>query len=474
MNTPPTPTAWRGWGLAAYATGGFYAGIVGWALFAVPFQLSDNVANMLQVQASPLWDLVWANLVGGAGYQRPLLWGLLKVMFDAAGGHYFIVFRAFQALQLLAAALLFVRLLSVSSPAAFAVAPIGVLMLLGFPTFRGLVIEAFPINTYLTIAVCALAALNLTISRSSRVVDVGAVVLFVFALLTVENGILLWPCYVVGRLVGFKGISWRGVAGASVCVAAYLGYRFLFMAAAVPSLTERPSGYLLRVLEPSELVSRFSEHPATFYAYNVMTSIPAVLFAEPRRGVFHLVSQWLAGGFWPGTVLTVAVVTLTTLVMLAALASRVKSWRPAGLSRADRFVLVFLAVLAANAVITFPYQKDEIMSVAGVLYAVAATVSLQAVAAACAEKRRALMPVAASILMLALGAGWSYRYLDLLYHLNLAGVRNQADWVFVDKWKRANNIGDDPLILTLREEMLAMPVPNAFAYRSWSRYSDTE
>jgi hypothetical protein len=472
-------TPWRGWGLAAYLVCSVFALVIAWALFHVPFQLSDNAAQMLQLQRTSLFEQIAANFSGGAGYMRPFMWGLLKVVFEASAGHLFVVFRAFQGLQVLASVWLFVRVLGVHSFSTFAVAPLGTAMLLGFPTFRGLVIEAFPINTYLTIAGCALAAVNLTIARPSWKVDVAAVLLFLYAVLTVENGILLWPLFVMAFVVGLRGVSLRGVIATTACVGWYLAHRALFLAAATPGLSERPSGFAFRLMEPQDLVARFGDNPLPFYAYNIVTSPLAVLFAEPRRGIFHFVGQWMEGQFWPGTVLTVSIVTLTTLIMLTAAAARLRRWRRHGLTRADQMVLIFLGVLAANAVVSFPYQKDEIMSVAGVLYAIAATVSLQAITEwFAAAPRRPLVSILAGVMMLALGTGWSLRYLDLLYHLNLTAVRNQADWLFEERWNRANRINErypqaPPFLQELRREAIAMPVPHPFAYRAWERYSDT-
>jgi hypothetical protein len=85
----------------------------------------------------------------------------------------------------------------------------------------------------------------------------------------------------------------------------------------------------------------------------------------------------------------------------------------------------------------------------------------------------------ASALMLMLGLGWSVRYLDLFYHLNLAAARNQSDWVFVDTWKQKNTIDARypdaaPFIAALRRQAIAIPVPNPVAaHRTWERYSDT-
>ena len=68
--------------------------------FRLPFQLTDNLANMLEVQAAGLWELLVASFTT-TRFLRPFLWANLKVVFDAAGGRYFEVIRAFQAAQLL-------------------------------------------------------------------------------------------------------------------------------------------------------------------------------------------------------------------------------------------------------------------------------------------------------------------------------------------------------------------------------------
>src|SRR5690606_33491386 len=56
---------------------------------------------------------------------------------------------------------------------------------------------------------------------------------------------------------------------------------------------------------------------------------------------------------------------------------RRREWLARRFDRDDRLVLIFGMVLVANAVISYPYTKDVIMSPAGVFFAVAAFAALR-------------------------------------------------------------------------------------------------
>ena len=96
----------------------------------------------------------------------------------------------------------------------------------------------------------------------------------------------------------------------------------------------------------------------------------SVLFSEPQSGVFVGLREWLAGaGRLPRVFVPVATSIVTTgLVAWAAvriLGSRV-AW-----DDTSRLLAVFAAVLLANATMSYVYTKDEIVSIAGVFYALA-------------------------------------------------------------------------------------------------------
>ncbi len=309
-------------------------------------------------------------------YLRPLRTAQIKASFDlAAGEHYWLVYRGFHAALLLVTVLLFMRALAVRTWTDFAAAVFALTVLTGLHTFRGNVREAFPINNFLEIVALCFVALNLAQSRGGRWVDAAAVVTFVVAALVLESGLLVWVVIATAWACGIRGISRRAVVIVTVLTGVYVAARLLHTG--TPGLDERSSGFLLDVLEPVELQQRFGSNPLPFYAYNVVASVMSVLFSEPQHGVFLGVRAWLDGDVPPRVYVAISSsLLLTALVFWAAVA------RPEGYSRlaltADRQLLVVVAaVLLANAAMSYAYTKDEIVTVAGAFYAVAAFVAVR-------------------------------------------------------------------------------------------------
>ena len=157
------------------------------------------------------------------------------------------------------------RALRVKTMVDFCAAAFGMVVLIGLQTFRGTVQEAFPINHFLEIVVLCLVTLNLAQSRGGIWVDVCAALTFAVAALTLESGLLVWFVAAAAWAVGWRGISVRGLALMTTLLVVYGYVRFDYLATGVPSLAERSSGYLLRMLEPEELQRRFGSQPFWFY-----------------------------------------------------------------------------------------------------------------------------------------------------------------------------------------------------------------
>src|SRR5262245_42011402 len=97
------------WTAACYAYAALMGAVTAYFLYGLPIQLSDSFANLLAIQQGSVLDTFAAQLSGNA-YLRPMLQTQLKVVFELSNGHYFAWFRTVQALQVLAALLLVVRL----------------------------------------------------------------------------------------------------------------------------------------------------------------------------------------------------------------------------------------------------------------------------------------------------------------------------------------------------------------------------
>jgi len=420
----------------AQAYGLVVSAVLAYFLLGLVIQVSDSFGNLLAVQMPTLGELVRDQLSQQA-YLRPLLWVQIKLVYAWSGGDYYAWFRGIHVAQAAVLIVLCVRLMRPATAVDAALVPLSLAVLVGAHTFVPLLREAHPINSYLTIAIACVAAANLAFQTRSRwYTDALAVVLFVGSVLTVESGILVWVVCAASYILGARGVSRSAITRMTICLIAYFGIRMLVLDVGTPSLAERASGFGFRQLEPAELVARFEGHAWMFYLYNVVSSLATVLFAEPKGGVWRFVFEVSTGTVHPWTM--VSVVSSTTATGLVAWfvwtrRDRVRTWSFDG---NERLVGVFLAVLAANAVISFPYTKNVIMSPAGVFFALA----VYAAARQWFESAAATRLVATVVLFAVLTCGWAYRAAGTHYNLRRTAAEQRAVWVTVDTWLERQRI----------------------------------
>ena len=449
--------------LTAQVWGVIVAAGFAFLLSGIPIQISDSLGNLTTVAA-----VSWRQLLGeqfwSRAFFRPLLLAQTKALLDLSGGHYFAAFRAFQVIQVFAAIWLFIRLLHVRNAAQCAAAIVAVAVLAGSHTFAGTIREAYPINNYMTVALCCLVTLNVLAAGSPRwYTDLLVVAAFVLALGTIETGLLVWGCLFVGRLVGWKGVSLPASAVATVILLAYFGVRFTVLDVGIPDLTERSTGFGFVRLERFEVGERFGAWPYGFYLYNVLSSIATVLFSEPRAGVWMFLRDLQAGKAEPWMWINVVAATAATLLVCWYVLA--EQWRrhPSTWSHGQRLTVVAVAVLVANAGISFPYTKDQIMSLGGMVFAAAvfAAVALRFEAPPRARLVRALT----AVLLCVVSAGWAWRIVGLQHNLVHAAFTQRNDWAYFDLWLKSHPESQrDPatakMVQSLYEDALRRRVPN--------------
>jgi len=441
----------------------------------MPIQVSDSLLEILDAQrSSSAWESFTRNL-GTSAYLRPLRIAEIKLLFDLAQDrHYWLVYRGFHAVLLATALLLFVRALDVRTWRDSAAAVFALTVFTGLNTFRGTVREAFPINHFLIIVVLALLALNLARSKGGRWVDVAAVVVFVVASLTLESGLLVWVVVIAAWACGMRGISSRAVLATTVCLALYLCARSLYLSTGLPGLEERSSGFLLRILEPEELIERFGSNPIWFYAYNVTTSMLSVPFSDPDGGVFELLRARLQGDVPPRLYLAVVSSTATTVLIGWAVIGRFRQRAPA-LHEADgRLLVIAGAVLVANAAISYAYTKHEILSVAGAFYASAAFVAARDAIDHWHASPRRVAGVAVVLVLALIATMWTFRSVGVHHMLRVQAFRVRVDWARVSP-DRVRNIGSGEerlaavaLVRHLRQDALETRVVNPYLLPRWA------
>ena len=431
-NLAVSRTGVRRWDRVAELYGLLIAAGFAFFLAGIPIQVSDSLGNLVTVEMTSWPDLIRGQFWSVAFF-RPLLLPQTKALLDLAGDHYFVAFRAFQIVQVFLAVWLFVRLLRVRTSGDCLAAVIAVTVLAGSHTFAGVIREAYPINNYLTVALCCLAALNvLAMERPRWYTDILAIACFVLAAGTIETGLIVWGCLFVGRVAGWRGVSVPAFAAATVLVAGYFAFRFMVLNVGMPSLMERASGYGFARLEPQQLTERFGASPYSFYLYNIASSAATVLFSEPRAGVWMFLRQLQAGEVEPWMWINVAASTAATALILWFAVTRRWWSNPVTWTHGQRLVFVAAAVIVANACISFPYTKDQIMSLGGMLFAAA-------LFAAAAERlanapRAAFTRAITAVLLCVVSAAWAWRVVGLQHNLVHTAFLQRNDWAYTDLW----------------------------------------
>ena len=460
----------------SYGYAALLAASLGYFLLRIPIQVTDSFTNILALDRS-FWA-VMTDMGVQPGYLRPGLWAELKLVYDLSGGDLFTWFRWTQVLQVAATLLLFVRLLAPRTITGALALPLALAVLVGSHTFAWTVREAFPINTFLTIVFCCVAAATLSFGEYRRWRDAAAVAIALVAAFTVESGLLVPVIVVAAWLTGAVGVSRRGVAGVVLVAAGYLALRFLVLSVGMPALDARDAGFGFSRRDGEEIAVLFGERPWVLYAYNVVSAAVGVLVAEPRDGVWRLAASTLAGR--PDIVLLLAAVasTLATAVIVRYAWARRRAWRARAFERGDRIVLVFVAVLAANAVLSYAYTKDVIMSPAGLFYAAAFHVACHHLLETVRWQRMRTAAVAVAVLA-TLSTTWGVRQVGLHAGLAWTAVDIREQWAYIDDYLGVWGYADrPPHVEALRRQLqddalLRHPLPMPVRDK-WTRLFELE
>lgn len=423
------PWAWGTVALAASLALG-----ISWCIARSPLTLYDGLGPILDSRRATSLGDMFESAWHSAGYWRPLRMTQIKAVVDISADDPTLSFKRIHVVLTLATFLLFAALVRPRSLPEFTGAAIGLMMLAGHHAFFVLFSEAYPINHFLEIV-----ALTLTIAILARGAprwwkDLLAPLLLAIGALTIESGLLIGVAAVACWLVGWRGISGRGIVGILLVVSAYFWVRFGVLEIASPGLDERASGWWLTRLEPDELVARFSENPLPFYVYNIFASFLNVLVSEPQGGVWFVTRSWLEDDIRPWMVLQVVSSVMVSAAMLFALPPALARWRRRTLQDRDRFVLVAFALVAANSALSFGYVKDEVLSVGAAFYAAGAFAVLARLGERVAggplsgERLAVTVQVAATAGLVCASVLWSSRAAATFFSLEASAYKVASDW----------------------------------------------
>jgi len=267
-------------------------------------------------------------------------------------------------------------------------------------------------------------------------------------------GIAFFVVFVAAWMVGARGVSRWGIAAQCALLAGYFYLRFAVLYVGAPGLEERSSGYGFSTRDPSDLIASFGGNPLPFYAYNVVSSVLTVFFGEPRGGVWLTVRDAMVRQEYvtSRSVLALAC-TLGSLVILRYVWRRRHEWLARRFDRGDQIVFVFFGVTAANAVISYPYTKDVILSPAGTFFAAALTVALRDLLqhALSAPLPRAVW---SGVVVTALSAAWAVGLAGAHLGLRHAAVQTRSEWAYVDAWfERERIVVSEPAAVAMKRRL---------------------
>ena len=419
------------WGAAALVTL-----VVCHAVVSNPLQVTDSLVPILKVQDMSAWHVLLGKIDGGS-YFRPLRWVAIKLLLDGSGGRYNLAYKSFHVVFIAALFFVFVRAARVRTKVDALALMYALVVLTGTHSFLGLVWEEFAINHFIEIAVFSTAALLLCQSRGGVIADAAAAILLVLAVMALDSGPLVWVVIVAARLVGLRGVSWRAVAVMTGLLAAFMLYRFGLSSIGTPGVGERASGFGFSRIEPADIQRRFVDtgHLYYFYLSNVVSALASVFLSDPINGRWALTEHVVTGDIDPMVMTSIVSALVSTgLIVLFAIRRRA-AWVARQFDHADQLVIVCVAVALANAAMCFSYVKDDIMSTAGVFYALAVfAATSDALTRWSQASRSAAATAVLGIVLFAGGAAWTIRTIGSQYQMLRIGITDRYEWAHVDEW----------------------------------------
>jgi hypothetical protein len=416
---------------AAWFLTALFAVAVSASVYRIPIQVSDSVEILEAVDRTPSTPAAFTQgLYASRTMLRPMRQTVTKVLLEAAhalGDRYNLVFRGFHAVT---AAVLIGLFTLVARPRGWtdvAALACALLVLTGLHTFTGMVREAYPINHFLLVAVYCLIVFALAQTRGGLAADVAACACFAVASLTLESGLVVAAVAFSAYAAGLRGISRGALAAIAALAVGYVVLRIGDLHMIGNTVGERQTGFGTMMLSTGDLRARFGGTPWVLYAYTIICSALTVPFSQPIAG------QWTAvDGLTSDPVQLFYLNDICTSLVATALiawwmwtrpdATGPRRWR-------DPIPLTALAVLTGSAALSYAYAKSEIMSAAGVFYALVVFLAVRALAERLAAGTRESLRLPVLLIVLCVSSAWAFRAAGLQYRLQRGTFDARSEWV---------------------------------------------
>jgi hypothetical protein len=394
---------------------------------------------------------------------------LLGDLAERLDGRYHLVFRGFQAALVALLLALFAMAAQVRRWPDVAALGFALSVLTGLHTFASTMRESFPVNQFLEVAVCGLMVLVLAQSRGGWWADLGGVICTAFAALTIETGVLMPVVALAAYVGGARGISRRGIVAMGMVICGIVLLR-LSLTLQMPPFGERPTGFGLAVMSSQEMIARFGERRWLLYGWTMASAALSVLFSQPRMGAWTLLAHAQEGTVPLWMLIQVASsVGATLLIVGAAIRKRRErgDWR-------DPLLIVAVVVLFASSVVSYPYTKDQIVSLAGTFYALAVYAATRDLLERLDGSSSRIGRGAGVALLAACAVLWAVRSAGLHYVLRQAAFSARNEWVSVLPPHAPERWPSDPdwarIAARVKSEAMSVPTISPRLLPEWTTH----
>lgn len=412
----------------AFLLAGLLGVSVAQSVYNIPIQVSDSLDVIISSRqpASSLALLQQTSQSSSTTLRpgRALQARWLGELADAGGWSYHSVFRGVHALLAFGIVCLFTWVARVRVPSDLFALGVALTVLVGHHTFAAMMREAYPVNHYAEIACGSLITVGIAQRRATAAGQFIALAVLAAGLLLIESAVLLWVVLVGCVAIGLPGVSRKTATAATAVLVVYFVGRAL-LGISAPGIGGHASGWLGTTYSADELVARFGANPWPFYAYNVVGGVLSVVASEPRFGVYRVLSS-LDAGTWP-PVLTIQLASSLILSLIILIHARAVMRQPwSSWAEETRVLTLAAVVVVVSAFLCATYIKEEIVSTAGVFYALAGYLAMRWPFALTAESRLRGAMVACLLVAAPL---WGFRTVGTHYELRRVAFVTRNDWV---------------------------------------------
>ena len=443
------------------------------SVYRIPIQVSDSLEVILVAKhpTSSLSLLQQASRWSSTTLRpmRYLQARWLSGIAEATGWSYHMVFRGAHALLAISIVALFTWVANPRRWLDVAALGFALTVLVGLHTFDAMMRESFPVNHFAEIAAATLFVLG-TILRPARLLgETISIALLVGGLLLIESAVLIWVVILAGAVLHMPGARRRTAVTATVIVMLFMAVRS-YLEITGPGIGAHSSGWGAVTLSGDELKAAFGDDPWPFFVYNVVGGAFSLIASEPRFGVYQLLATRESGSLSPVVIVNLLSSLLVTsaIVICCRAALRVS---PRAWGNDQKALAMGTLVIGVSAALCANYIKDDIISTAGVMYAVMTYIAVRWLLDRVDTTSTMMRVVAVGLFLVISASLWAFRVAGTHYDLRRSAFVSRNDWALKDQRTLAGGEAasrdDISLVMRLRAEALAQRVTSPSFLPDW-------